>query len=106
MSQRRRRRRENKKPLSKKSIATAVVGGLSLVLFAVLIEQSFTAGGKVSRMLTGAAVLALLLTLLALVESVRALRNSDTSFISRLVGLLVPLVAEAAWITLYVVGCM
>jgi hypothetical protein len=104
MSQRRRRRRENRKPLSKKSIVTAGVGFLSLVAFAFLIQYSYINGGKVSKMLAGAAVMTLLLPLLALCEGIRGLRDTEFSFLSRLAGVLCPFVAEAAWVVLYVVG--
>lgn len=106
MNQRRRRRRENKKPLSKRSILAAVAGGLSLVAFFVLIQNSYTSGGKVSKVLTGTAVMILLVTLISLFEGGRAFKDTDTSFLSRLMGLIFPLLAEAAWIILYVVGYM
>lgn len=103
MSQRKRRYME-KKPLSTGSVVEAVVALISIVLLVVLLFVMAWSEGKGQNLYGGLAVLGMLAALISLIRGYKHCKNENFEKISRLLGVIVPLIATILWMLVYIIG--
>lgn len=101
---RRKRRYTEKKPLSTGSIVEAVVALISIVMLVVLLFLIALSDGKGENLYGGLAVLGMLAALISLIRGYKLRKNENFEKISRLLGVIVPLIATVLWVLIYIIG--
>ena len=101
---RRRRYGEPKKVTSVISVRAALTSLLSGGLLAALLAYSVFTEGNNAKWVVGIAFLSMVMAFVSLGYGIKEFKNNTYSEISRYMGLLLPLLASAAWILIYIVG--
>ncbi len=104
MSQRRRRSYTAKRPASRVSIATTVVGAVCLFIFLVFFLSAQAGFSIASKALAGIGVISAALCLVSGVKGIEPFRDTSYDILSRWAGIIVPFAGFAAWIITYFIG--
>ena len=106
MNRRNNRKYREKKPQATESIISAAIGGASILLFLFILL--FVAGteGTVANVFGGVSVLAMFISLVALVRGAKMSKNDNFDKISRVLGVAVPAVGASLWVLLYIIGIL
>ena len=103
MSQRR-RRNYVKRPNSQVAIATAIIGGVCLLLFFSFISLTVLGQGFASKWMAGLGVISAFVCLFAFIKSLEPFRDVAFDTLNRWIGMLLPFLGFAAWTVTYFVG--
>ncbi len=103
---RRRRRRygEAKRPMSRGSLIAAGVSAASIFIYIVFLSVAVSMDGNTQNMLGGAAVLAMISAIVSLLYGTRNYKDDSSNMGSRVAGVVVPGIASALWVIVYVIG--
>ena len=107
MNRRNRRRRwasESKKNPSTTSIVVASVSGAAIIYLIVCIVLAINTGGEVPNYIGALGMIFFLATIPCVVVGRNRYKMNNYNFASRIVGIVIPIVAVAAWGLLYLFG--
>lgn len=106
MSRRNNRRYRDKKPFSTESVVQIVIGGVSILAFLAILLLAARTEGTIANFFGGASVLIMIVTIVALIRGVQVSKNENFDKVSRILGVVVPAVAAALWVLLYIIGIL
>lgn len=101
---RRNRRFTEKKPKSTDSLIYAGIGLASIVAYLVVILIAAGLEGMLANFLGGISMLCMLLSIYIFVRGIQISKNENFNKSSRVAGVVVPGIAAALWILLYIIG--
>lgn len=107
MANRHRRRKwvtESKKNASNASIAVAIVSAVAIVFLIVSVVYAIESGGRIPNYMGALGMIFFLGTIPCVIIGRNQFKLSNFNFISRIFGLIVPIVALIAWGILYFFG--
>ncbi len=107
MNNRHRRRRwatESKKSPSNTSITVAIISGVAIIYLIVCIVLAINTGGDVPNFVGALGMVFFLATIPCFVIGRRRFKMNNYNLVSRIVGLVIPIIALAAWGLLYLFG--
>ena len=91
-------------PESRKAYVIGVFSIISVIVHIICLHLSVTTSGNTDRWVGGVGVLFILAGFGAIFVGIREFRDVNLSLRSRLIALIAPLVAEAVWLYLYILG--
>lgn len=106
---RRRRRRSYKfteKTHSKKAITSAVMAGISFIMYLVFIYLSYSVGGTLSTYYGGFGFLAMVISLVALGISIPTLKEEDSFTLFPRWAFIASILSTLCWVGTYILGFM
>ena len=107
MNRRHRRRKwatESKKNPSNTSIVVASVSGAAIIYLIVCIVITINTGGRIPNFVGALGMVFFLATIPCVVLGQKRYRMNNYNFASRIAGLVIPIIAVAAWGLLYLFG--
>lgn len=107
MANRHRRRKwvtESKKNASNASIAVAIVSAVAIVFLIISVVYAIESGGRIPNYMGALGMIFFLGTIPCVIIGRNQFKLSNFNFISRIIGLIVPIVALIAWGILYFFG--
>ena len=107
MNKRHRRRRwatESKKNLSNTSIVVAAISGAALIYLIVCLVVTINTGGEIPNFMGALGMVFFLATIPCIVIGRNKYKMTNYNFMSRLVGIAIPIVAAVSWGILYILG--
>lgn len=104
MSQRRRRSYTAKRPASRVSIITTVVGAVGLFIYLVFFLSAQAGFSIASKALAGIGVIIAVVCLVAGVKGIDPFRDTAYDTLSRWAGIILPFAGFVAWIITYFIG--
>ena len=107
MNKRHRRRKwatESKKNPSTSSIVVASISAAAIIYLVVCITLAINTGGRVPNFIGALGMIFFLATIPCVVIGRKRYKMNNYNFASRIVGIVIPIVAVAAWGLLYLFG--
>ena len=105
---RRRRRRygESRRPNSVRSMVVAGVSAVSILIYIVFLLISVGSKGDTPNVLGGLAMLDMLIAFVCLFLGIKDFRDDSYNTTTRMIGLVLSILATLAWLVLYVAGML
>lgn len=104
MNQRHRRSYAAKRPVSRISIVTSVIGAVCLFIFLLFFVSAQAGFSIVSKALAGIGVISAVLCLVAGMKGTEPFRDTSYDTASRWTGILLPFGGFIIWIVTYFIG--
>jgi glycerol uptake facilitator-like aquaporin len=106
MNRRRRRIKEKRKPFSPVSLGAVIAGGVTLLLFFLVLTVSAYEQGNTANILGAVAVVSMVVAIVAFARGLTERKNDNFDLLTRWLGVILPAVAALSWIVLYLIGAL